>query len=349
MKLGKTLQEMAAEIERQQTAKKDMLVSTPAITFADRALEIDGSRYELTPHAAGQIADRVGIPRKYYDKMAAEAPELLTNNVQHWFDNKPEARLVRTLDGKARAFLSDSFKRIDNYDVLNTILPILGEVPGLKVLSTEITETRMYIKAVSTKIVAEVKGSKRVGDFVEAGIIISNSEIGMGAINISPFFHFLACTNGMVRNKEGMRGYHVGAKNKLEEDHYKILSQEALIADDHAILLKVRDFTTASMDQLRLQKAVDTLSMTTQQKITGNIDKVMEKTVELLGASQPEKDSILRHLIEGGDLSRFGLINAVTRTAEDLESYDRATEFEAAGGQILDLSPSQWSTIANAA
>jgi len=34
---------------------------------------------------------------------------------------------------------------------------------------------------------------------------------------------------------------------------------------------------------------------------------------------------LLRHLIEGGDLSQYGLINAVTRTAEDAKFYDRAS------------------------
>jgi len=35
--------------------------------------------------------------------------------------------------------------------------------------------------------------------------------------------------------------------------------------------------------------------------------------------------SVLRDLIEGGNLSQYGLINALTRTAEDAKSYDRAT------------------------
>ena len=41
---------------------------------------------------------------------------------------------------------------------------------------------------------------------------------------------------------------------------------------------------------------------------------------------------MLRHLIEGGDLSAYGLVNAVTHFAQDVDDYDRATEFEALGG-----------------
>ena len=46
---------------------------------------------------------------------------------------------------------------------------------------------------------------------------------------------------------------------------------------------------------------------------------------------------MLKHLIKGGDLSAWALANAVTRAAADLESYDRATEFEALGGKVIEL------------
>jgi len=52
-----------------------------------------------------------------------------------------------------------------------------------------------------------------------------------------------------------------------------------------------------------------------------------------LSLTQDEQSSVLRHLIEGGDLSQYGLINAVTRT--------RATE--------LDLKPTEWRDLALAA
>jgi hypothetical protein len=45
----------------------------------------------------------------------------------------------------------------------------------------------------------------------------------------------------------------------------------------------------------------------------------------------------------------IGLINAVTRTAEDAKSYDRATELEMAGAIVLDLKPTEWRELALAA
>ena len=39
---------------------------------------------------------------------------------------------------------------------------------------------------------------------------------------------------------------------------------------------------------------------------------------------------MLRHLVTAGDLSGYGLVNAVTHYSHDIEDYDRATDFEAA-------------------
>ena len=57
---------------------------------------------------------------------------------------------------------------------------------------------------------------------------------------------------------------------------------------------------------------------------------------------------MLKHLIDAGDLSQFGMLNAVTRTAEDIESYDRATEVERLGSSVLYLPTTTWREIATA-
>jgi hypothetical protein len=48
---------------------------------------------------------------------------------------------------------------------------------------------------------------------------------------------------------------------------------------------------------------------------------------------------VLRALVEGGDLSMWGLANAVTSLAADAPTYDRSTELESIGGQMLALPP----------
>jgi hypothetical protein len=70
--------------------------------------------------------------------------------------------------------------------------------------------------------------------------------------------------------------------------------------------------------------------------------KVVEATARRFALTEGERSGVLQHLIRGGDLSAWGLANAVTRTAEDAIDYDRATELEAAGGRVIELLPAGW-------
>jgi hypothetical protein len=41
-------------------------------------------------------------------------------------------------------------------------------------------------------------------------------------------------------------------------------------------------------------------------------------------------------------------VNAVTHFSHDVEDYDRATEFEALGGKLIELPASEWKEMAEA-
>ena len=69
--------------------------------------------------------------------------------------------------------------------------------------------------------------------------MISNSEVGAGAVVIAPLVHRLVCMNGMVVNDSKFRRNHVGPQAATDEAVYQMLTDEALEADDKAILLKV--------------------------------------------------------------------------------------------------------------
>lgn len=350
MKTDLSLVALATEIERRKDEKKDYVANTSKMTMMDNSnLTFEnGVRHDLVVNdvAHKQIAARLEIPGKYYDRMRTEAPALLATNVNHFLHNEPETRLVRTLDGKVRAFLSDRYQRIENEEIANMVLPILLEQKGVKVASASITETRMYIKATFTHIRAEVK----VGDEVESGVIISNSEVGLGAVNISPFVNRLVCMNGMVVNDGKFAMRHLGGRLAEGQSVYEMLTDETLKADDKAILLKVRDVLRGCFDEVRFRKTVARMTEATTQKIEGNPVEAVKLLAKKQSLTGFEETSILRNLIEGADLSRWGLINAVTATAkEDVLDYDRATELETLGGNLLMLPAPQFKEYALAA
>lgn len=50
----------------------------------------------------------------------------------------------------------------------------------------------------------------------------------------------------------------------------------------------------------------------------------------------------MRYLIEGDDLSLYGLSNAVPRTSQDIDSYNRATELEGICWKMAAMKDAEW-------
>ena len=98
MKTGKTLQELAAEIQRQTDAKKDFVADSSKLELlAGGQLSLgEAGSFTPTEHCHSQIASHLKIPRPYYDRMRTESPLLLAENVNHWFRANPKKRMIRT-------------------------------------------------------------------------------------------------------------------------------------------------------------------------------------------------------------------------------------------------------------
>lgn len=350
MKAGKTLQELAMELDRQQAVKKDMIVDMGALSMdpgdTGLALQVTGgsmaAQYGINDIAHRQIGQTLKIPALYYDRMRTEYPELLAQNVNGWFARTPDMkRMLRTMDGTARALLSDRYRRIDNFEVASAVLPIISGMDGASVESCELTDSRMYLKVVNPRVTAEVKK----GDIVQAGIIISNSEVGMGSVNVSPLVYRLVCSNGMIAQDGAVRKYHVGRANEGGED-FSIYRSETIEADDKAFLMKLEDSVKAAVDQARFAAIVDKMREATEATMEAKVvPQVVELASKEYGITEAEGKGILGHLIAGGDLSLYGLANAVTRQAQDVESYDRSTELEATGYKIITMAPALWRSL----
>lgn len=306
------------------------------------------TEFEVNDHAHGQIAARLKIPAKFYDRLRFEHPDLLQHNVTALFNREPERRLLRTIDGKMRAFLSDRYRMLDNYDLLErSVLPALAETK-MQIKSCALTETRLYIKAVFPDVVADVKE----GDTVFGGILIQNSEVGAGAMTVEPLVWRLICKNGMIAPVHfadfGLRKYHVGKRIDDVEAARSLFSDQTLALDDEAFFAMVFDIVKGAAGAVAFQGIVERMRELAGIKPGGDPVKAVERLGKREHVSEGERTSILTHLIEGGDLSAWGYLNAVTRSAQDIESYDRATDLERLGGQMLDWSERAWTELAAA-
>lgn len=359
---GMTLVQMAQELERQRTAKRDFVANTRDLSVepTDNGLALKVGtvdQFPLQQHALRQIGTRLDIPAKYVDRLAQKHPDMLAYNINKLFEREPEDRMVRTLDGKARAFLSNAYRTdLDNSDFANAVLPILIRT-GCTVTSCQITETRLYIKAFRPDVIRQIDpsgGDAHLGDgqhnrihVFRPGLMLSNSEVGAGAVALDGGIREDGCSNLMIFSTTSMRRFHIGVKQDVSEG-WELLSAQTQKLTSAAVWAGVTDLVKANIENLDL---FNRMVEECEAKMKGvEIAKPTAAIRELPNTSESEQEGILAKLIKGGDLSQFGLQAAITEFAQDPSvSYERQVELERLGGSIIELPKTEWEELAQAA
>jgi hypothetical protein len=361
MKQGKSLMELAQELTRINSNAKDYVVPVEMLKAQvnetekgnDVKIHFQGENksFGLTNWSASQLSTISDIPKNYFDRIREENPKLLADSINHGLDktvkqNKKDSKMVRTLDGNIRGLLSSSYRILDAHDMLETILPVMQE-NGMQIVSSEITDKRLFIKALSPKLQGEITK----GDVVQHGLVISTSDVGAGSVRVEPLIYRLVCANGMISNT-ALNKYH-RTRNQSEDFIREILTDETKNMSDSAFWLEVRDIVMASLKPENFQKEIDRLRVAANMKIENfDLPRVVElamKATRLTGENK--KNSIIAALAsgnEGAGLTQWGLINSFTRAAyHDSFSYEESIEMERAAGNILDLSKKDWSLISS--
>jgi len=345
-KLGLNINELAQKITDQAEKKVDMVVDSRSMqllpveqddvtTNAPVLMSIDDSKQmEITSTAHRQLATRLQIPYAYYERVMNNNPVLLAENVNNWLGQTQNKRMIRTYqaDGSTvwdlmRADLSNKYLTFDNEDVAEAVLPVMFD-EKLEIISSNVTEKKLYIKAVTDKLTGEIEK----GDVVRGGVIVSNSEVGFGSVNVQAFIERLVCMNGMIA-ETSFRRRHIGSSHDITD----LLSRDTLNKTSDALVGQVQDVVRNVLSSEGFNDVLGKLRKTTETEIAKPIDAV-EIIQKQFKFTDDEKDSVLNHLIKGGDTTKWGLTNAVTRTSQDLEDYDRATEFEKFGWDVANLS-----------
>lgn len=301
--------------------------------------------FPLREVAHGQLAEYTGIPKTYYDKMRREKPELLVANADTWLQSMNDQRLVRTLDGDVRALLSNRYRPLDSFDLVAAALPAIRQASA-QIVSCEVTERKLYIKATTISMRFEVKR----GDIVEMGTHAVQQRSRAGALATAPFLNRLICLSKAVANEYGQRRTHTWASASATAATMTAYRRSGCAvgtreADDKAFFLQTADVVRACLDPVKMEPIAAKLRESTGRTIDGDPVKVVEVTAKRLGMGDAERANVLKHLIAGADISQWGLMNAVTRAAGDAADYDRATELERAGYGVVELDDNGWQTL----
>jgi len=354
MKAGQTLAEIAIEIERQAEAKRDFITPSRALVVTEDAKRVrvgDKGEFELSPIAHKQIGEHLGIHASYYAKMQSDAPDLLATNVNRWLaKNGNEPRMVRTLDDRARAFVSSKFRTLDNFDLAKAILPQM-RAGSFLFLSGALTESRFHLKMVREDIKGKIPTGKSLGDgthtifdAVGAALYFGNSEVGHGSFFLELGSFTRLCTN-LAWFGANMRKFHIGARADISAEVYELLRDETRAASDAAIYMQAADMMRAALTQYGFDKLCATVAESANDKLDGDVPAIVEVVGKKMSLNEGERQGVLTHLIQGGDLSRYGLHSAITRASADIGDYDRASDLEKIGGSLVTMPHHEWTRL----
>jgi hypothetical protein len=354
---------LAQELKRQLATKRDIVADTRRVSLSENGYDAAGSvpipammmnvdmpdgaeAFGITRHAHQQVAEKIDVPWKTYDRLLGKHPDLLAHLGNGLLSREPQKRMLRVLDGNVRAVLSDRYRPRDNWDLLdNAILPEIEAFPGrVWFKACDLTETRLYVKVVFPDIEKPV--TPRVGDAIRGGLIFQNSEVGDGSLGIYPYTDRLICLNGMVHTDFGQRTVHVGRRIESKEEAWEMFSDETLRLDDEAFFSKCRDTVRAVLNESVFEAIVSQMRDLAGIPVGGAPDAVVELFAKKHGLSEGERGSMLEALVDGADRSGWGYVNALTQTARDLDSADRRTEFETLAGKLA--SDNAWAVALSA-
>lgn len=360
MKEGMSLVEMAQTLESNRKVARDFVADTRKVSmYSDgRTLKIgDAGAFALLQHAQDQLAERLQLQPKTYRRFRDKHPDLLATVVNTLFEREPGQYMVRTLPNEARAVLSPGYRTLDNYDLFDAVYPALHDA-GAIVESCNLSETKFYIKALcpwldrELPIPAGLKMGVGHNFFVRkviGAITIRNSEVGDGSLQVLPGIFEHQCTNLATYKSEGLVKVHLGKRMDAEDAVREYLTDNTKRMEDATFWAKVRDMTKAMMDGKVFHKLCDQMQDARKDVIEGDPAKVVEVFSMRNTLSQDEAGGLLRHLVGSGEMTRYGLQWAVTRLSQDVKDYDRASELERLGGEIIELPRSQWQELAKAA
>jgi len=321
---------LVKELERQRENSMDLIVDSRTLKAVPdendgvRLVIQEYSEYPLTDWAHGQLADKLQIPRRYYERMRNSGKaELLAENINAWL-GEDKKRLIRILDGKIRAILSDRYRIMDNYDLLFLALDEFKRKRTVEIYRADLTETMLYLKAVDRTLTASI----RADDIVFGGLILRNSEVGASAFRVEPFILREVCSNGLIL-QYSLKKIHLGRQTlEIGEIDW---SDETRELEDKALWSKVRDIIRATFDRKVFETWIERLKESAEVKIENPI-KAVNNIVKHLGLSEERKQKLLMHFSEP---TKYGLINAVTNLASELKNVDEQVRLEEFGGKIL--------------
>ncbi len=244
----------------------------------------------LRPNAMSQYLTRLQYPQGLYKRLPSKLNILNINWLVQSGTFDREALIRLQDDNQARALMTELYQPVDNLELLEMIEPYLGDGNVRWHYDDELT---FHMSISFPQYAEEIK----VGDVVERGLHISNSEVGLRSVTIAGYLYRLVCSNGMISGRGGgdsFRFRHVGDSDKLRD--------------------KIRDAVEST--KLEVERVIAQFKNAMTVKIEEPF-QFLEEVAKDKDLSQEEFKAILNSLMEAPEEkdNLFAVANAISNAA----------------------------------
>lgn len=316
---------------------------------------ISGSERQLslTRTAKQQLLERVDIPVRVANRQAAEnRGDLVWRFVGDAIARSNQSVLVRVLDNEVRSVLSSKYRAIDSLELLKQTTNSI-KAAGADILEIRVWEDKFQLTAVNPNLkytIQELLGDNpRYGGIslpdnaVSAMLEIDNDEAGGGGLNLLLGMYTYLCTNYMLMRRPVLSIKHSGSNLVGSALESLVLSPNTRLLQARADISKMNDAVSSAFSAERFNKMMEAARAAANDVIPD--DKKSEAVKAAMYTSKIPKsefDAIYESLIADRDLSRYGLIQAVTRIPDSGRAANVADLCDRAGGDLLQLQTADW-------
>ena len=297
---------------------------------------------KLTNWATGQLCQRLGIPAAYFRRCPRSLQDAQAN---HWLHQSSgnghgtdcDGEVEGSANGKQRALqsqqqqrwllrangetvrgiLSDRYSKLDNAEVWECLHPVLMQ-SHFEVNWFAVTDESLHLRLFDPRLSREVLP----GDRVMAGLHIGNSEVGKRAVTVDALVYRLVCTNGLVRLVKGkslLHHRHIGLTKEELGENLGTAIRDALIQGS-GFIERLEQSTREPIPDMEGSIEALTADGTLSQKMAHDVK------ASLSGERPSQRETL------------FGLVNALTYTAQNLSPDDRYA-LEVVAGNLLESGP----------
>ena len=362
-----SLIDMRAASESYFRKAREALVEIPKIHLAAKGKEIylngsTGSEAKFTNWGFGQLCSRVGAPASYLRELPAK---LAARNLNHGVfklaslsgDNQSANVLFHKDNGLVvRAFTSDRYSRIWNYEVLDRLIPLQGygwRVPPARPVRKSQLGTRIATKS-------DVLDGNKFGLSIREGapiapaglyasdhdmfvfmvneqsperwhirgacqrLFVENSEVGAASLSLTTFLYRVVCGNHIVwgaTDYSELRIRHVG----FADTRYR----RQIIAE----LRKYADRSVSSIEA-KIKKARTFEIAKSKDEV---LDLIFGKRILSRKKAEEAFNEAEKHPEDGSPRSVWGFSQGITRISQQSPYADERTRLDRSAGKVLQI------------